>query len=790
MSTLGQLGVRGMVAVNSWLGVINSNLIGSSRTAYKTVRPVLIDAPSADNIVRDIQIPSATLIMQATSIEWAQGAIINSDQSSHFALNGEGFFVVVDPAGRYYLTRDGEFHWDHQGYLVNSSGLRVVSSGQDFIRYAAGDETDMFNTDGLSRDLARYGDKSFLVVDVANRQGLRMSRYGSTVLEIDGPLPLRVVNDFSESMDGLTFVYRDPKQLTYVDPPQQPFVQAAAGVDSDFQIDLGGNGTFSYFAQTGAMFDPATDTIQDVEDAINAYALANNLNLQADYDASIDRLIIVNIPESKVNDPGFTLGNIAIDFGDNGLFTYHGFDPGRTSIRDIIEAIAAYAQRNNVNVSASFDPVTGLFQINNTVPPGGNNVISIDGANGPAFADFFNLNVTEPSTGGGLSQSTSGPSISRQIAGETANVLANVTLADMNKPLNELIYPPSRLRFRGANGRQLREFFKFDSPFDTLAVSGPFRGTRYESRREIDNSQVLDNSDPNRHSLDIAAGDVNTRSFNAYISTSDTTYPVQDFAGPPPRYFHDKTNGRVISDGTTNSNGAAINGHGILAIGQAQTTDAFDLIVDYETSTTVLELHFGYKNPDRIDSGGYSLYYNTTDGSVEIYTRSNNPNDAPVLALSLPAGTLPVSQNVPNSRLVATLNKAGAFTFSVNGATPVSFSALRDIDRAVGHLALGHQGGRLEIDHLHADFKALYNTTNTGMIVSMGNTPYAAYEVSAPARVRGGGVSIVQSALESATASLTEYVPMLSLAQKVFSALSKVITINNAIQDDVNALLR
>lgn len=785
MSTLGQLGVRGMVAVNSWLGVINSNLIGSSRTAYKTVRPILVDAPSGDNIVRDIQIPSATLVMQATSIEWAQGAIIKSDQSSHFALSGEGFFVVVDPAGRYYLTRDGEFHWDHQGYLVNSSGLRVVSSGQDFIRYAAaGDETDMFNNDGLSRDLARYGDKSFLVVDVANRQGLRMSRYGSTVLEIDGPLPLRVVNDLSDSMDGLTFIYRDPKQLTYVDPPQQPFVQAGVGIDSDFQIDLDGNGVFSYFTQTGAMFDPANDTIQDVVDAINAYALANNLNLLANFDASIDRLVIVNIPEAKVNDPGFGLGNIAIDFGDNGFFTYHGFDPRRTSIRDITDAINAYAQTNNVNVSAAFDPVTGALTIDNTVALGGNNVIGIDGVNGPAFADFFNLNVIQPSTGGGLSQSTSLTSISRQLAGETANLRANVSASDVNKPLNELIYPPSRLRFEGANGRQLGAFFKFDNPFGTLATNGPFRGTRYESRREIDNSNILDNSLLTRHSLDIAAGDVNTRSFNAYITTSDATFPVQDFAGPPPSYFHDKVNGRVISDGSAN------NGHGLLAIGQAQTTDAFDLVVDYEATTPVIELHFGYKNADRIDSGGYSLYYNTLNGSVEIYKRSNNPNDVPVLMISEPPGTLPASNGVPNSRLVATLSKAGGFTFSVNGAAPVTFDALRDIDQATGHLALGHQGGRLEIDHLHADFKALYNTRNTGLIVSMGNTPYAAYEVSAPARSRGGGVSVVQSALESATASLTEYVPMLSLAQKVFSALSKVISINTAIQDDVNALLR
>lgn len=288
MSTLGQLGVNGLMAVNSWIGVINSNLIGSSRTAYKPTRVTLLDAPVI-TYSNQIQIPPATLNVQATSFEWGQGSIINSNQRTHFALQGQGFFVVTDTVGRMYLTRDGEFHWDSNGYLVNSAGLRVLSSGQDFIRYGRGDGSDAFDFDGESQQLARYGDKSLLIVDVANRDGLRMSQYGSTIFALDGDLPLRVRNSFDSTMDGLTFLYRDPKQRTYVDAPLQPqFIQAAVGIDTNFSIDLGGNGIFTFdFAGgpfAGTPFDPAVHTIQNVVDALNAYGTANNTTVTASYD--------------------------------------------------------------------------------------------------------------------------------------------------------------------------------------------------------------------------------------------------------------------------------------------------------------------------------------------------------------------------------------------------------------------------------------------------------------------------------------------------------------------------
>lgn len=303
---LTQIGVRSLLAVNSWIGLINSNLQGASRTGFKTVRPHLTDGLGQLYTNNEFNIPPATLNIQATSLEWAQGSIINSEQSSHFALQGQGFFVVVDAAGRYYLTRDGEFHWDGNGYLVNSAGLRVVSSGQDFIRKDRRDRSDIFQPEGYSQELLRYGDKSLLIVDVANRDGLRMSQYGSTVFGIDGGLPLRLSNDLSETTDGLSFIYDDPAQLPDVNDPEFITIPPyPAGTNTDFSIDFGDNGLMNFRdynplaggpfpSATPLDFDPATNTINHIVQAINTYGASVGGRVSAYFDVDADQIVIRN----------------------------------------------------------------------------------------------------------------------------------------------------------------------------------------------------------------------------------------------------------------------------------------------------------------------------------------------------------------------------------------------------------------------------------------------------------------------------------------------------------------
>lgn len=65
-----------------------------------------------------------------TKTDYSQGILQETGKDTDFAIEGRGFFAVLRGDSIYY-TRDGEFHIDPMGYLVNSSGDRVlgVNSG-------------------------------------------------------------------------------------------------------------------------------------------------------------------------------------------------------------------------------------------------------------------------------------------------------------------------------------------------------------------------------------------------------------------------------------------------------------------------------------------------------------------------------------------------------------------------------------------------------------------------------------------------------------------------------------
>ena len=96
-------GLAGMVSlqsINEWIGIINSNLGGSNRTAYK--RTTVSFGSSAIRIDRDprstsngIQAPDATLKISHTSIDFSQGQIISSEIYTHLALSGENAFFLL-----------------------------------------------------------------------------------------------------------------------------------------------------------------------------------------------------------------------------------------------------------------------------------------------------------------------------------------------------------------------------------------------------------------------------------------------------------------------------------------------------------------------------------------------------------------------------------------------------------------------------------------------------------------------------------------------------------------------
>ena len=70
-------------------------------------------------------ISSPVLAAAATSRNFLQGTLQQSNNSLDVAINGNGFFEVTQPDGTTAYTRDGSFQVNAQGQLVTSSGLPV-----------------------------------------------------------------------------------------------------------------------------------------------------------------------------------------------------------------------------------------------------------------------------------------------------------------------------------------------------------------------------------------------------------------------------------------------------------------------------------------------------------------------------------------------------------------------------------------------------------------------------------------------------------------------------------------
>ena len=134
--------VQSLRAVDAWIDVINANINGGVRTAFKSSR--LKFGGTNTNVIRPggttslpLQIPEPGLVTTNTVIDFTQGAITASTENTHLAIQGEGFFMVMSnvtatgtagfPINKVLLTRDGEFHTNQDGLLVNTFGYYLCT---------------------------------------------------------------------------------------------------------------------------------------------------------------------------------------------------------------------------------------------------------------------------------------------------------------------------------------------------------------------------------------------------------------------------------------------------------------------------------------------------------------------------------------------------------------------------------------------------------------------------------------------------------------------------------------
>jgi flagellar hook protein FlgE len=151
MSLIGSLatGVSALDSFEQGLEVVGNNIANVNTTGYKdqtvdyanTFSDVLQEAtppsPSGSQSVETQQIGTGVQIA-GINTNFAQGTLSTTGNNTDLGISGGGFFVVQNPAtGVDYVTRDGSFQLDSQGYLVTSQGYRLQGLSNGSAAYSA-----------------------------------------------------------------------------------------------------------------------------------------------------------------------------------------------------------------------------------------------------------------------------------------------------------------------------------------------------------------------------------------------------------------------------------------------------------------------------------------------------------------------------------------------------------------------------------------------------------------------------------------------------------------------------
>ena len=129
----------GLDAQQTRIAVIANNLANANTTGFKRDRAVFEDlnyqtiSQAGAQSSQDTQFPTGLQIgtgvnIVATEKLFTQGNLTRTEGSLDLAIQGNGFFQILQPDGTIGYTRDGTFTLDSTGQIVNSSGYVLQPS--------------------------------------------------------------------------------------------------------------------------------------------------------------------------------------------------------------------------------------------------------------------------------------------------------------------------------------------------------------------------------------------------------------------------------------------------------------------------------------------------------------------------------------------------------------------------------------------------------------------------------------------------------------------------------------
>lgn len=136
--------VQAITAHSMAISNISDNVANATTTGYKAVETQFLDVLQGMQATSSPVLGSTRQMGVVAAADFAnrgQGQIVDDDSTTAAAISGNGFFVVAkatavdretgEPTGfesTPYYTRQGDFHLDSSGRLVNSAGYYLMGS--------------------------------------------------------------------------------------------------------------------------------------------------------------------------------------------------------------------------------------------------------------------------------------------------------------------------------------------------------------------------------------------------------------------------------------------------------------------------------------------------------------------------------------------------------------------------------------------------------------------------------------------------------------------------------------
>lgn len=186
-----QQGLSGLNASSKALDVVGNNVANSSTVGYKSSSGHFADVYAAS-----LSGSGATQVGIGTTLssvfqQFTQGNITTTNNTLDIAINGGGFFKVTDGDTIAY-TRNGQFHTDNEGYIINDQNYQLMG----YIATATGEII--------------ASEPAAIQIDTSNIAPQ------ATGVALGGDATMKLNLDSSEdSLSGTTFDPDDPLTYTY-----------------------------------------------------------------------------------------------------------------------------------------------------------------------------------------------------------------------------------------------------------------------------------------------------------------------------------------------------------------------------------------------------------------------------------------------------------------------------------------------------------------------------------------------------------------------------------------------